>query len=267
MMSDADTQGPMFSAAWEPYRGRPRPRSARQRARHAEEVRLDRRRGCFSFSITGNAKVEGNFTDITMSGISRNTCMNLTGVVDYFFDYLVLPRSAQPTSTRGATGCPAAETYCSDSVDNDGNGFADCIDNNCIITSATPAETWPASRRRTHPGDSTRPLTRRRQARRTRCTNVEIDNVYVTRDCQVRTSGSRRRSPRRRTEASTCSAAAAAAEWACSRREGNVIGKIRRSRRRRRRPKSCPSNLLAVNLVTAAGTLPTASTQTPATRP
>ena len=62
--------------------------------------------------------------------------MNITGVVDYFFDYLVLPRSAADLNT-SATGCPAAEALCGDSIDNDGNGFADCKDNSCIINDGT----------------------------------------------------------------------------------------------------------------------------------
>jgi hypothetical protein len=91
----------------------------------------------WSFGITGVAKIEGSLTDITMSNIVRTTCFsNVTGVVDYFYDYLLLPRSAADMAT-GGTGCPAAESLCGDSVDNDGNGFTDCKDNGCIINSGS----------------------------------------------------------------------------------------------------------------------------------
>ncbi len=90
----------------------------------------------YDFGITGVAKVEGNFVDITSESVARNSCLNVTGVVSYFYDYLVLPRTTADLVT-GGTGCPAAETVCGDSIDNDGNGFADCADDNCIITSGS----------------------------------------------------------------------------------------------------------------------------------
>ncbi|MBV8757124.1 MAG: hypothetical protein JO257_07620, partial [Deltaproteobacteria bacterium] len=136
MMSDADTQGPMFTAAWEPYEG------VLVSVANVDALGAPKAFGstmaadAYSFNITGVAKVEGNMTDITMSGIKRNTCMSLTGVVDYFYDYLVLPRSASDLDTT-ATGCPVPEAACGDSIDNDGNGFADCKDNNCIINDGT----------------------------------------------------------------------------------------------------------------------------------
>ena len=91
----------------------------------------------YSLGITGVAKMEGTMTDITMSNISRTTCFaQVTGVVDYFYDYLVLPRSSSDFAT-GGSGCPAAESVCGDSIDNDGNGFTDCADNGCIINTAS----------------------------------------------------------------------------------------------------------------------------------
>ena len=92
----------------------------------------------YSFNITGVAKVEGSLTDITMSNIARATCFaNMTGVVDYFYDFLVLPRSSSDFAT-GGTGCPAPEqavngvgTTCTDGIDNDANGFIDCQDLGC----------------------------------------------------------------------------------------------------------------------------------------
>jgi hypothetical protein len=91
----------------------------------------------YAFNITGVAKVEGTLTDIANSGISRATCLGtVTGVVDYFYDYLILPRTASDFST-GGTGCPQPESACTDSVDNDGNGFVDCKDDGCIVNTAS----------------------------------------------------------------------------------------------------------------------------------
>jgi hypothetical protein len=92
----------------------------------------------YSFGITGVAKVEGSLTDITMSSVARGTCFGqMTGVVDYFYDYLVFPRSAADFNTTG-TACPALEqatggdgSKCTDGMDNDGNGFTDCADLGC----------------------------------------------------------------------------------------------------------------------------------------
>jgi hypothetical protein len=91
----------------------------------------------YSFGITGVAKAEGTMTDLTMSNIARATCFSaMTGVVDYFYDYLVLPRSSADFAT-GGTSCPAAEdastsgTLCTDGIDNDANGFTDCSDLGC----------------------------------------------------------------------------------------------------------------------------------------
>jgi hypothetical protein len=137
-ISDADMGGPMFSAEWEKWEG------VLVTVNSVSALSAPKSFGStmpppadnYSFGITGVAKVEGSLTDITMSNISRTTCMNVTGVVDYFFDYLILPRSAADMSTT-ATGCPAAEAACADSIDNDGNGFADCKDNSCIINDGT----------------------------------------------------------------------------------------------------------------------------------
>lgn len=69
----------------------------------------------------------------------RGTCITgATGVLDYFFDYLLLPRTTDEYGTVG-TSCPTENTAqaCSDGMDNDGNGFMDCDDNACIVASAS----------------------------------------------------------------------------------------------------------------------------------
>lgn len=91
----------------------------------------------YALNMTGVIKLEGTQTDITMSNITRTTCFSKTvGVVDYFFSYLLLPRSSADFAT-GGTSCPAAESVCNDSKDNDGNGFTDCADNGCVIGDAS----------------------------------------------------------------------------------------------------------------------------------
>jgi len=142
MMSDADAQGPMFSAAWRKYLGvlitvqNVAALSAPKSFGSTTPTPADD----YQFGITGVAEIEGSLADITSSGIARNTCLaTVTGVLDYFYDYLLLPRQTADMVT-GGTGCPAAETACSDGIDNDGNGYADCPtasttgDDNCIIT-------------------------------------------------------------------------------------------------------------------------------------
>jgi hypothetical protein len=88
-----------------------------------------------SFGITGVAKAESALASFPTT-IARNLCLaSVTGVGDYFFDYLVYPRTTDEVVT-GGTSCPAPEstaTLCGDAIDNDANGFSDCADNNCII--------------------------------------------------------------------------------------------------------------------------------------
>ena len=108
-----------------------------------------------SFEITGTADVESEMAQFPgeMAGsgsgsanpgtVKRGECFtNLTGVLDYFFTYNLLPRSAADIGADG-TSCPPAEQAandgtigtCGDSLDNDGNGFADCADLGCEVGS------------------------------------------------------------------------------------------------------------------------------------
>jgi hypothetical protein len=92
-----------------------------------------------NFGITGVAKVESSMAAFP-DGITRQTCLaSVTGVVDYFFDYLMIPRTTGEVTT-GGTGCPAPEAtpqLCENSMDDDGNGFTDCGDNGCIVGDTT----------------------------------------------------------------------------------------------------------------------------------
>lgn len=138
MISDADAQGSNFSAAWKMWDGvlvtvtNVSALSAPKSFGSTTPTPADN----YDFGITGVAKVEGSLTDITQLGIARASCLgSVTGVVDYFYDYLILPRSPADISVASsASGCPMPETACSDGVDNDGDGFSDCADDNCIVT-------------------------------------------------------------------------------------------------------------------------------------
>jgi hypothetical protein len=102
-----------------------------------------------SFSITGVAKAESSLVAFPTPTVKPGDCFaSMTGVVDYVFDYLIYPRSADDMVT-GGTGCPPREiqNLCADGVDNDGNGFGDCMDFGCEVgpdawlgTSCTPAD-------------------------------------------------------------------------------------------------------------------------------
>lgn len=130
------------------------------------------------FDITGGVVLESTLaafpgympkmgsTPAVPSSIKSGDCLgSATGVVDYFFDYLLLTTSTTGVMT-GGTSCPAAEAaaQCSDGIDNDGNGFADCMDRSCLATapSCSVATTIPAIQTTTPTGA------------------VTLMNVYVT---------------------------------------------------------------------------------------
>lgn len=87
------------------------------------------------FGITGVALAESSLSAFPTSGLGFNSCLtSVTGVLSYFFDYQILPRTTAEVVT-GGTSCPAPEAgaLCSNTMDDDGNGFSDCMDNNCVI--------------------------------------------------------------------------------------------------------------------------------------
>lgn len=91
------------------------------------------------FDVTGQLVLESALSAFPTTGLGKNACLaSATGVVDYFFDYLLYQRATTDVMT-GGTGCPAAEmaAACLDTIDNDGNGFSDCADNNCVTSQAT----------------------------------------------------------------------------------------------------------------------------------
>ena len=83
--------------------------------------------------ITGLAKLESAL--VPLPTLKGGDCLaTVAGVVDYAFDFVVLPRSEADVVT-GGTGCvreTGTANFCADSLDNDGNGFKDCDDFSCV---------------------------------------------------------------------------------------------------------------------------------------
>ena len=100
-----------------------------------------------SFNVTGPLNVESSLAAFPTSGTPTpvgpqfGDCeATITGIGDYFFTWNLLPRSTAEVAT-GGTGCPAAETAaeCSDTIDNDANGHADCFDYSCMLDATAQA--------------------------------------------------------------------------------------------------------------------------------
>ncbi|MFT3691554.1 MAG: hypothetical protein QM831_00325 [Kofleriaceae bacterium] len=89
------------------------------------------------FGLTGVINAESAIGEFAADDttIRRGSCMkSVTGVVSYFYDYLIYSRGDADV-VAGGTSCPATETACGDSIDNDGNGFMDCADFSCVASS------------------------------------------------------------------------------------------------------------------------------------
>lgn len=90
-----------------------------------------------SFSVTGDAKAENQLAAFP-ADVKLGDCFSkVTGVVDYFFDYLIFPRDTSEMVT-GGTDCAVENAaidgaLCTDGLDNDGNGFIDCADFSCSV--------------------------------------------------------------------------------------------------------------------------------------
>jgi hypothetical protein len=119
----------------------------------------------YDFRITGGVVVQSVMTPLP-SNTARNDCYaSITGVGDYFFNWLLLPRTAEDIETSG-TGCPPPESVCDDGIDNDGNGFTDCADFSCQPTVACAGQPTNATIADVQVGDATG--------------RVILEEVYVT---------------------------------------------------------------------------------------
>jgi hypothetical protein len=94
-----------------------------------------------SFDIVGGAIVESALGPMPTPSVKQGDCLgSVTGVLDYFFDYQILPRdidgdgTTEDLAVQGGT-CPTENqaATCGDGMDNDGDGFSDCNDNDCIV--------------------------------------------------------------------------------------------------------------------------------------
>lgn len=83
--------------------------------------------------ITGPFRVQSALADL--GDVARDDCYtSITGLGNYFFDYKLLPRSANDIVKAADTSACLYETQaaeCDDGLDNDFDGFADCGDFSC----------------------------------------------------------------------------------------------------------------------------------------
>lgn len=103
-----------------------------------------------AFRITGVLEVDSSLSEIPYSAttppepfVTGGDCLaSITGMGDYFFNYKVLPRATSDIMLNGS-GCPAAEApgTCGDGIDNDANGFMDCMDRGCSADATCTTDT------------------------------------------------------------------------------------------------------------------------------
>jgi hypothetical protein len=83
--------------------------------------------------VTGPFDIQSDLT--TFDGVEPGDCYaSITGIGDYFFNYKILPRSADDLIAGDDADCLPVESgdeLCGDDTDNDYNGFADCEDFSC----------------------------------------------------------------------------------------------------------------------------------------
>ncbi len=83
--------------------------------------------------VTGPFRVQSALAGL--GDVARDDCYtSITGLGNYFFDYKMLPRSANDIVKAADTSSCLYETQaadCDDGLDNDFDGFADCVDFSC----------------------------------------------------------------------------------------------------------------------------------------
>jgi hypothetical protein len=86
----------------------------------------------YKFEVNGKLVVESLLTAIPTTAQPDFCYASITGVADFFFDFLLLPTQASDFGAAGAA-CPTESGHasCSDGLDNDFDGFADCADFSC----------------------------------------------------------------------------------------------------------------------------------------
>lgn len=83
------------------------------------------------FRATGGIRVDSSLAALPES-VAIGACYGeITGILDYFFNYKLLPTSSEKLVSGDSCLVPESGDQCNDGLDNDGNGFADCADFSC----------------------------------------------------------------------------------------------------------------------------------------
>ncbi len=97
-----------------------------------------RRIGSDSYdNVTFSGQLTGSSDLMDLAGETTDgTCYSrITGVVDYFLFYTLQPRDTDDIEVAADPGaCDQSTEVCDDGLDNDGDGFIDCADADCIDT-------------------------------------------------------------------------------------------------------------------------------------
>ncbi len=99
-----------------------------------------RRTGLDSYGnvLFGGGLLVGNDLMDGAAATSDGTCYSrVTGVIDYFFYYALVSRSSDDFVVAADQGvCDLVSEICDDATDNDGDGFVDCEDIDCLVSGA-----------------------------------------------------------------------------------------------------------------------------------
>lgn len=83
------------------------------------------------FKATGGLRVDSSLAALPES-VTIGACYgSVTGILDYFFNYKLLPTTSDNLVEGNSCLQPETGEQCNDGIDNDGNGFADCGDFSC----------------------------------------------------------------------------------------------------------------------------------------
>ncbi len=102
---------------------------------------VSERDGRLEVKLGGSTKAQDDLADL--ASVNEGVCLSrLTGVVTYFFDYYLMPRSAADIEVAANDGDCAeiVDEICDNELDDDNNGFTDCDDWACTGNVACPAK-------------------------------------------------------------------------------------------------------------------------------
>ena len=98
-----------------------------------ENVRREGVNSYDSVLFTQNFVVGSDFMDCVAATVDDTCYSKVTGVLEYYMNYLVQPRTSDDIEVASDQGAcdPTAPEICDDGEDNDEDGFTDCDDNDC----------------------------------------------------------------------------------------------------------------------------------------